>query len=158
MMREQEGSEIVLQLTHGDNNPRNSEGAFAMLADGRILFAYSRFYGTGGDDHGFADICVRTADATGRGWSAEDTTLVKNEGGCNVMSVSLLRLLDGRIALFYLVKNGLDDCCLRMRVSADEALERVPSGVPVVAERGPGEASGSPGPGRRRCRASTTTR
>ncbi len=121
MTREQEGSEIVLQLTHGDNNPRNSEGAFATLADGRILFAYSRFYGAGGDDHGFADICVRTADATGRGWSASDTTLVKNEGGCNVMSVSLLRLLDGRIALFYLVKNGLDDCRLRMRVSADEA-------------------------------------
>lgn len=47
--------------------------------------------------------------------------LVKNEGGCNVMSVSLLRLQDGRIALFYLLKNGLDDCRLRMRISADEA-------------------------------------
>jgi Neuraminidase (sialidase) len=38
----------------------------------------------------------------------------------NVMSVSLLRLADGRIALFYAIKNSGTDCRLYMRTSADE--------------------------------------
>jgi hypothetical protein len=37
------------------------------------------------------------------------------------MSVSLLRLQDGRIALFYGRKNGMSDCKLYLRTSGDEA-------------------------------------
>jgi len=46
-------SVITLELRHKRNNPRNSEGAFITLADGRILFAYSRYYGSSwsDDDH-----------------------------------------------------------------------------------------------------------
>ena len=36
------------------------------------------------------------------------------------MSVSLLRLPGGEIALFYLRKNSLDDCRLYLRLSTDE--------------------------------------
>ena len=36
------------------------------------------------------------------------------------MSVSLLRLQDGRIALFYVQKNSFFDCRMRMRTSSDE--------------------------------------
>ena len=36
------------------------------------------------------------------------------------MSVSLLRLRDGAIALFYLRKNALDDCRMVLRLSTDE--------------------------------------
>ena len=46
--------------------------------------------------------------------------MVANEGGQNVMSVSLLRLQDGRIALFYLRKNSPADCRPYLRISADE--------------------------------------
>ena len=34
---------IVLDLAPGENNPRNSEGAFITLKDGRIMLVYSRF-------------------------------------------------------------------------------------------------------------------
>ena len=43
-------NEIVLDLDPGNDNPRNSEGAFARLSDGRLIFAYSRFCG-GSTDH-----------------------------------------------------------------------------------------------------------
>jgi sialidase-1 len=37
------------------------------------------------------------------------------------MSVSLLRLQNGEIALFYLKKNSVSDCIPYMRISTDEA-------------------------------------
>lgn len=113
-------SDVVLDLSARRNNPRNSEGAFVTLKDGRILFAYSRYRGKDWMDHATADIAARTSADGGRSWTASDRILVRNEGGCNVMSVSLLRLQDGRIALFYLVKNSLHDCRLYMRASANE--------------------------------------
>ncbi len=33
-------SRITAELTHGPGNPRNSEGAFVTLADGRIFTIY----------------------------------------------------------------------------------------------------------------------
>ena len=55
--------------------------------------------------------------------------MVANEGAQNVMSVSLLRLNDGSIALFYLRKDGDDECRPYMRISNDEA---VTWGPPVL--------------------------
>jgi predicted neuraminidase len=46
---------------------------------------------------------------------------VENEGAMNVMSVSLLRLENGNIALFYLRKNSETECIPIMRISTDEA-------------------------------------
>jgi len=119
-----ETDRIVLALPASPGNPRNSEGSFVTLKDGRILFAYSRYRGERMEDwadHATADIAARVSDDGGRTWSSEDRILVPNEGACNVMSASLLRLRDGRIGLFYLRKNGLRDCRLWMRTSADEA-------------------------------------
>ena len=127
--------QITLALTHGRNNPRNSEGAFVTLDDGRILFAYSRYSGRSGADHGTAVIAARHSDDGGVTWSRRDRVLVPNEGACNVMSVSLLRLQDGRIALFYARKNSFLDCRLRMRVSEDEGRTW---GDPVLCIPAPG--------------------
>jgi len=112
--------DVVLELKHKRNNPRNSEGAFITLEDGSLLFAYSRYRGTSGADHGTATIAGRTSRDGGRTWRARDQVLVANEGRCNVMSVSLLRLTDDRVALFYARKNSFLDCRLRMRTSTDE--------------------------------------
>ena len=115
---------IVLELPGRDGNPRNSEGSFVTLKDGRLLFAYSRYRGAklkDWGDHATADIAARTSADGGRTWDATDRILVTNEGACNVMSASLLRLQDGRIALFYLRKNSFRDCRLWMRTSTDEA-------------------------------------
>lgn len=107
-------------LPPGPGNPRNSEGAFIRLKDGRILFIYTHFTG-GGADNAAAHLASRVSHDGGLTWSKEDTLVVPNEGKQNVMSVSLLRLASGEIALFYLRKNGWDDCRPYMRVSTDEA-------------------------------------
>lgn len=114
-------SETVLELKHKRNNPRNSEGAFITLANRRILFAYSRYYGASWSDNGQATISARYSDDGGITWSKRDKLLVDNEGTHNVMSPSLLRLADGRIALFYLRTNSFHDCRMYLRTSSDES-------------------------------------
>lgn len=110
----------TLELPPGKDNPRNSEGAFISLKDGRLLFVYSHYTaGKGGDDDP-ACLAGRTSADSGRTWTADDRVIVPNEGGMNVMSVSLLRLQGGAIALFYLVKNSGADCRPVMRLSSDE--------------------------------------
>jgi len=109
----------VLELPPAKGNPRNSEGAFATLKDGRILFVYTHFTG-GGGDHDSAHLAGRYSADGGRTWTAEDRVIVPNEGGMNVMSVSLLRLKNDALALFYLLKNSERDCRPVMRLSRDE--------------------------------------
>ena len=109
----------VLELPPSKSNPRNSEGSFATLKDGRILFVYTYFTG-GGGDHDSAHLAGRYSADGGRTWTAEDSVIVPNEGGMNVMSVSLLRLKNDALALFYLLKNSERDCRPVMRLSRDE--------------------------------------
>ncbi|SHM53687.1 BNR repeat-like domain-containing protein [Cyclobacterium lianum] len=114
-------SQVVLHIGKEGANPRNSEGSFIQLNDGRILFAYSKFEG-GSGDHASAFIAGRYSSDGGNTWTKKDEVIVSNEGGMNVMSVSFLRLQDGSIALFYARKNSLDDCTPYMRISHDEAV------------------------------------
>jgi sialidase-1 len=109
---------IVLDIEATAANPRNSEGAFLELGDGRLMFAYTRFY-SGSADNAGADIAAVYSSDDGATWTAEPKIIIKNDASENVMSVSLLRLADGRRALFYLKKNGLDDCRPYMRISTD---------------------------------------
>jgi len=111
-------------LPPGPDNPRNSEGAFAALADGRLLFAYSHF--TGGEDRDDSPsyLATRTSADGGRTWTTQDELLVANVA-LNTMSVSLLRLQDGRLALGYLLRVEHDrkqqELQYLMRFSRDEA-------------------------------------
>ncbi|MCX7426253.1 MAG: sialidase family protein [Planctomycetia bacterium] len=118
--RAEEGPVAVLRLTTSPGNPRNSEGDFVRLRDGRILFVYTHFTGGGGDDSA-AHLAGRLSSDGGKTWTATDVPIVANTAGLNVMSVSLLRLANGEIALFYLVKNSQVDCRPVMRISTDEA-------------------------------------
>ena len=111
---------IALRLEPGENNSRNSEGDFIKLKDGRLLFIYSHFTGSS-EDYSQAFLASRVSDDGGKTWSQKDEVVLKNEGGINTMSVSLLRLNDGRIAMFYLRKNSHTDCKPLMRTSSDEA-------------------------------------
>lgn len=100
-------------------NPRNSEGDFIALKDGRILFVYTHFT-TGSSDYAEAHLASRVSSDGGATWSSEDQVVVAHEGGHNVMSVSLLRLQDGSIALLYLRKVDFDNCLPQLRISTDE--------------------------------------
>lgn len=109
----------VLRLSPSPGNPRNSEGDFIQLKDGRLWFIYTHF--TAGDaDDAKAHLASRESHDGGLTWSTNDVVVVANEGNQNVMSVSLVRLRSGPIALFYLRKNSNADCRPLVRFSRDE--------------------------------------
>ncbi|MEI6140122.1 MAG: sialidase family protein [Mariniphaga sp.] len=118
---DEKGKAIVLKLEPGPNNPRNSEGDFISLKNHRILFVYSHYTGDNGGDHSPAYLAGRFSNDGGKTWSPDDVKIVEQEGTMNVMSVSLLRLQDRKIALFYLKKNSTTDCIPMVRFSTDEA-------------------------------------
>ena len=120
------GIEKPLLIAPRPGNGRNSEGDFIQLKDGRLLLVYSKFIGTG--DHAPAELVGRYSSDGGKTWGTNDVQVIARKAGeANLMSVSLLRLQDKRIALFYVQKYDsppgskyayLD--YILMRTSADE--------------------------------------
>lgn len=126
-------SVVTLNIEPTPENPRNSEGSFATLASGRIIFCYSQFYG-GARDESPARIVRVHSDDQGRTWSAPEV-VAENTGGNNVMSVSLLRLASGKLAMFYCIKNSWIDCRPHIRISTDEGATW---SEPRLAQQAPG--------------------
>lgn len=112
---------IVLQLDPGPGNRRNSEATFVTLKSGRIMLAWSKFLGDDHSDFGSGVIASRYSDDGGVTWNSEDRVLYKKDPKAkNVMSPSLLRLHDGRIALLVLRKEGHGVCQPWICFSSDE--------------------------------------
>lgn len=128
------GQETLLTIEPTREQPRNSEGDILPLKGGRLCLIYTRFTG-GTSDHASADLAMRVSADGGKTWG-KDRIVVRHEGSGNVMSVSLLRLADGRIALFYLRKASLTDCRPVMRISTDEAETFGPARVCIDDEVG----------------------
>ena len=115
-------------------HPRSSEGSFATLHSGRIIFCYSQFYEGGNDDSPSA-IAQIYSDDGGKSWS-EPKIIVPTGANRNVMSVSLLRLTSGKLAMFYLAKkNGWLDCHPFVRISTDDGAAWGPA-ISVTAAPG----------------------
>ena len=97
---------ILLELPPTESNPRNSEGDFARLPDGSILFAYTRFSGDSWNDHADSEICAVYARDGERFEKESMKTLVHPErfGGSNAMSVTLRPWKNGGVSLYFLVK------------------------------------------------------
>ncbi len=100
--------DTAAMLPPGPGNPRNSEGDFARLTDGRILFAYSRYTGRSGHDDAPCNVAAMVSDDNGRHFSHVPFPLAEAaaHGAKNIMSVSLCRLKNGTLCLFYLCKQG----------------------------------------------------
>jgi hypothetical protein len=127
----------LLDLSPGKNNPRNSEGAFLTLSDGRVAFLFSRYSGTSSGDHAYAEIAMTVWD--GERFS-EPRILVKPEPGTdetNCMSVSAARMNNGDAAVFYLVKHRGISSEYIMRRSADD-FETLSDPVRAVSPLYPG--------------------
>ena len=108
-------------LPPGPGNARNSEGDFVQLKDGRVLFVYAHYFDKGGD---VSPACLagRFSSDGGKTWTRDDLIVVPRQGSDSIRSVSLLRLADGRIALFYLnCTSWPEDQRPWMRISTDEA-------------------------------------
>ena len=124
----------LLVIEPSKENPRNSEGDIIELKDGRLCLIYTRFTG-GSGDHATADLAMRISEDDGGNWS-DDRIVVQRPGGLNVMSVSLLRLASGQIALFYLRKSSIEDCRPLMCISTDEAVTWSKSSVCIADKVG----------------------
>ena len=112
---EEKGKEVTLLLKPRPGNPKNFSGDFIRLNDGRILYLYA--YGVGDIVADDAPHCTvaRYSNDDGKTWTSDDI-IVHIEGG-----LSLLRLPDNRIALFYLrAKNSGKDLYPYMIISEDE--------------------------------------
>lgn len=102
-------------------NPRNSEGAFLTLKDGRILFVYSRFIGEKDWDCSETHLIRLISKDGGHSWGDEKLLYTTREHGAeNIMSVSLMRMKNGDIGLFYLVRQTHFDMRMVLRRSSDE--------------------------------------
>ena len=111
----------VLDLPPTPGNPRNSEGAFITLRDGRILFIYSRFVGTSCQDHATTHLMKMYSPDGGSTWTEPETlfTSARHEAK-NIMSVSLMRMKNGDVGLFYLIRKTYFDMRPVLRRSSDE--------------------------------------
>lgn len=125
---------IVLDLPQTPENGRNSEAAFITLSSGSIILVWSNFIGCDNSDFVAGVIAAKYSD-DGKTWAKDDRVLIQKEGTTNVMSPSLLRLQDGRIAIFYLRKDGHNSCLPYFRLSEDE-LETFSDPVLIAHEPG----------------------
>jgi sialidase-1 len=113
--------DVVLELPPNEGNPRNSEGAFIQLNNDKILFVYSKYIGDSYADYATAAIASYYSKDNGNTWSESKTIAKPDEYKAkNLMSVSLMRMQNGDIGLFYLIRYGWHDMRLHLRRSSDE--------------------------------------
>ncbi|MDX9861943.1 MAG: sialidase family protein [Rhodospirillales bacterium] len=114
----------ILLEDHTTDRNRSGEGAAVELWDGRLFLVYGRFQG--GGDASPAELVSRISSDGGRTWSEPQRFFTPEPGWINAMSVSLLRLADGRIGALFLVKLQKDLCVPYWTVSSDEAVHWTP--------------------------------
>ena len=111
---------IVKELAPSETNARNSEGAFIRMDDGRIAFAYSRYSSKTHNDGGACDIAVCFSLDEGETFCEPKIFLTHEDcDAFNIMSVSLLKMNDGSIGVFYLKKSRNLQCSYYMRRTFD---------------------------------------
>lgn len=93
----------------GENTPRNGECDFIRLKDGRILCAYSKFYGDKWGDECPADVVGRYSCDEGETWSEYYIIAAHDEVAKNYMCPNLLRMSNGDLGLIYGRKYAAND-------------------------------------------------
>ena len=121
----------VLFLATGAQNPRNGEGSFLRLADGRVMYAYTEYYGESWEDHATARIAAVYSSDEGEHWSPPTVLLSKDEATVNIMSVSLIRMQNGDVGCLYLRKFASEGGILCVPYLTRSSDEGVTFGTPV---------------------------
>lgn len=102
---------VLFELPPKENNPRNSEGDFIRLPDGKYMFAYTHYFGTSWDDHEDSEIrAIYSRD--GEHFDVEnEKTIFRPEraGGNNAMSATLRPNGKGGVLLYCIVKYDTKD-------------------------------------------------
>ena len=110
----------VLFIGTGEGNPRNGEGSFIRLKNGSVMFGYTEFIGDSWDDDADARMSVIVSCDDGETWSEKRVLFEKPENAKNIMCLSFLRMNNGDIGAFYIVKNADETDTIVLRRSADE--------------------------------------
>lgn len=110
----------VLFLGASEGNPRNGEGAFMRLKDGTIMFGYTEFIGDDWEDDAVARISYVISVDEGVTWSESKVLFEKPENAKNIMCLSFLRMNNGDLGAFYIVKNADGTDKIVFTRSADE--------------------------------------
>lgn len=112
-------SKIVKELGPSVVYSRHSEGAFYRMDDGTIVFVYSR-YRAGREDGDASDLAAVFSHDGGESFSEPQLVLTCEQcGGRNIMSVSMLRMENGEIGVFYLKKEDGLQCRMFLRRTID---------------------------------------
>ncbi len=111
----------VCEIPPAKKNGRNSEGDFITLKDGTIMFAYSRYNSDGMEDDDSCDIAALFSYDNGETFT-DGKILVTAESldTRNLMSVSLMRMNNGDLGLFFLKKLENGNSEYHLFRSADE--------------------------------------
>ena len=121
----------VLFLSTDKDNPRNGEGAFIRLKNGDILHIYTAYFGEDAEDHASARLCGVISSDDGESFGKPFVVLEKARDAQNVMSVSLLRMKNGDIGLFYIEKYKRDDAIVDRYLLVRSSDEGKTFGKPV---------------------------
>ena len=113
---------FICDLAPNNLNNRNSEGAFIKLKNGDLMFAYTRYRGEGFGDHFAADLYAMLSKDDGESFGAPFLLFSCDDVGAdNIMSVSLMRMKNGDLGIFYLQKhNKVHNCIPHLAISSDE--------------------------------------
>ena len=96
---------IVLSRGKEENYARHSEGDFIKLKDGRIMFIYTRFNEGNYHDGAPANLVKMYSSDNGETWTEPKVILTPQQFGMkNIMSVSLIRMLNEDIGLIFIMK------------------------------------------------------
>lgn len=130
-------TEIIAVLGRKINNPRNSEGDFIRLSDGRILYAYSHYTGSSEDDDAPCSIAAMISSDNGQSFEHLPEFLISADehNTQNIMSVSFARLDDGTLCIFYLCKYGAQSEYVMRRCIDEKKL--IFASPEIVIERNP---------------------
>lgn len=95
----------VFLISTSENNPRNGEGSFIRLKDGGIMFGFTEFIGETREDEENARMSYIISYDEGETWSERKVLFEKPVGSVNIMCLSFIRMNNGDIGAFYIVKN-----------------------------------------------------
>ncbi len=125
----------ICEIKPEDNNGRNSEGDFLTLKNGAIMFAYSRYNSNGGEDDDSCDIaCLYSYDNGESFTDGKILVTAESLGVKNLMCVSLLRMNNGDLGLFFLKKleNGNSEFYLLRSEDEGESFYSTTKCLPAV--------------------------